>query len=476
MHKIRRQQAWMNAANAVKDLATYFSTDAKSSILLRQRVVQDLPSTGVRAAKELIMSFTTATLSRVSQLRNGAQQWVSNQFQSIQQFAAGVGDRLVSYWDRIEPYVLEADQWLSQKCESPESLVEFGGRVAAICAAPFLAWGLIAGVWALIATLLPAVVLAAKVAAIGFIPIAALAYAWRVFQWLTIPENRVRVAERFVIWFAFATGVFSVAALVSGLMLELHIFTTFWAICTISGSSLLVIAAVWRSVEIDSVERKHFDRAVQLLEYFKRVRSARLANFAVLDRHVPVTETAFAIADSVLESAKPELPQPRQYEFVEIRGEQKGIYLFQVGEGMKEVSEVPETYLPFLRSWYSVPRTRELAGKRFWSLFPIAGDALDAFVNEQHMLTELDVQSYNHSTLCLTVEEVRSEIDPVNAVDMAVEPFKDREAEHQLCTRFCHGCSNFHGLVYGDNLLVCGDHPYGITETSATGCPDYRAL
>lgn len=35
----------------------------------------------------------------------------------------------------------------------------------------------------------------------------------------------------------------------------------------------------------------------------------------------------------------------------------------------------------------------------------------------------------------------------------------------------CVGCRHFHGQVYGDTLLVCGMHPYGIGEGIET-CPD----
>ncbi|NET43167.1 hypothetical protein [Okeania sp. SIO2B3] len=36
----------------------------------------------------------------------------------------------------------------------------------------------------------------------------------------------------------------------------------------------------------------------------------------------------------------------------------------------------------------------------------------------------------------------------------------------------CRGCSNYHGQVYGGNLLVCGMHPYGVEGES---CPDWES-
>lgn len=35
----------------------------------------------------------------------------------------------------------------------------------------------------------------------------------------------------------------------------------------------------------------------------------------------------------------------------------------------------------------------------------------------------------------------------------------------------CIGCRHFHGQMYGNNLLVCGMHPYGIDDGVDT-CPD----
>ena len=36
----------------------------------------------------------------------------------------------------------------------------------------------------------------------------------------------------------------------------------------------------------------------------------------------------------------------------------------------------------------------------------------------------------------------------------------------------CRGCLNYHGQVYGGNLLVCGMHPYGVEGES---CPDWES-
>ena len=36
----------------------------------------------------------------------------------------------------------------------------------------------------------------------------------------------------------------------------------------------------------------------------------------------------------------------------------------------------------------------------------------------------------------------------------------------------CRGCSNYHGQVYGNSLLVCGMHPYG---WNTENCPDWES-
>ena len=37
----------------------------------------------------------------------------------------------------------------------------------------------------------------------------------------------------------------------------------------------------------------------------------------------------------------------------------------------------------------------------------------------------------------------------------------------------CIGCRNYHGTTYGNEMLVCGMHPYGPDEE---GCPDWESV
>ena len=60
------------------------------------------------------------------------------------------------------------------------------------------------------------------------------------------------------------------------------------------------------------------------------------------------------------------------------------------------------------------------------------------------------------------MEDVVTDIDP--GFPYAVEPTTEKNAA-------CMGCSNYHGQVYGGNLLVCGMHPHGWDDES---CPDWE--
>ena len=60
------------------------------------------------------------------------------------------------------------------------------------------------------------------------------------------------------------------------------------------------------------------------------------------------------------------------------------------------------------------------------------------------------------------LEEVVGEVD--QHFPYTVEPTPE---EHPACV----GCHQYHGQVYGGNLLVCGMHPYG---WEGENCPDWE--
>jgi NMD protein affecting ribosome stability and mRNA decay len=60
------------------------------------------------------------------------------------------------------------------------------------------------------------------------------------------------------------------------------------------------------------------------------------------------------------------------------------------------------------------------------------------------------------------LEDVVADVDP--AFPYQVEATVEQNAA-------CIGCSNYHGQVYGGNLLVCAMHPHGWDDES---CPDWE--
>lgn len=60
------------------------------------------------------------------------------------------------------------------------------------------------------------------------------------------------------------------------------------------------------------------------------------------------------------------------------------------------------------------------------------------------------------------LEEITEDIDP--GFPYTVEATLEKNAA-------CIGCSNYHGQVYGGNLLVCAMHPHGWDDQH---CPDWE--
>ncbi|NEQ35557.1 MAG: hypothetical protein F6K40_04275 [Okeania sp. SIO3I5] len=74
-------------------------------------------------------------------------------------------------------------------------------------------------------------------------------------------------------------------------------------------------------------------------------------------------------------------------------------------------------------------------------------------------------------------------IDPTIEVysDSDVETQEEEDIDYYLVDRVeptlekhpaCRGCINYHGQVYGGNLLVCAMHPHGVEDES---CPDWES-
>jgi len=60
------------------------------------------------------------------------------------------------------------------------------------------------------------------------------------------------------------------------------------------------------------------------------------------------------------------------------------------------------------------------------------------------------------------LEDVMNDVDPGFPYPVEATPEKNPA---------CIGCTNYHGQVYGGNLLVCAMHPHGCDDSN---CPDWE--
>ena len=58
--------------------------------------------------------------------------------------------------------------------------------------------------------------------------------------------------------------------------------------------------------------------------------------------------------------------------------------------------------------------------------------------------------------------------EDINQADLFVHYVEPTEQKNPAC----RGCQNYHGQVYGGNLMVCGMHPFGWEGES---CPDWQS-
>ncbi|MBD1217595.1 hypothetical protein RI030_07470 [Aphanizomenon flos-aquae NRERC-008] len=83
---------------------------------------------------------------------------------------------------------------------------------------------------------------------------------------------------------------------------------------------------------------------------------------------------------------------------------------------------------------------------------------IDAFTT----LHEQFLQDLTEPILGIYWEDISEDLDPGF-------PYKvEATLEKNIA---CIGCSNYHGQVYGGNLLVCGMHPHGSDDGN---CPDWE--
>lgn len=96
-------------------------------------------------------------------------------------------------------------------------------------------------------------------------------------------------------------------------------------------------------------------------------------------------------------------------------------------------------------------------------------DALDDVANdlESIILTEIELFFDSLPPEDFTREYFEGSIEDLDEdIDLYLNPKVEPTLEKHPA---CIGCANYHGRVYGGNLLVCAMHPYGWEDDN---CPD----
>jgi hypothetical protein len=83
---------------------------------------------------------------------------------------------------------------------------------------------------------------------------------------------------------------------------------------------------------------------------------------------------------------------------------------------------------------------------------------------DQYLQESLDPLFELYLDLEFDLDQRRDEDDPFVPVTY-VPPTAEKNSA-------CMGCQHYHGQIYGNNLLVCGMHPYGWEGAS---CPDWES-
>ena len=123
--------------------------------------------------------------------------------------------------------------------------------------------------------------------------------------------------------------------------------------------------------------------------------------------------------------------------------------------------------------------------KEFWQKVDTAGEQIGEFLEEvaQEVLAVGDVVELISAEMTLQLSDTTTTIeqsitaglmpliDALLGLNAADNPFDEAQPawpHHPICV----GCRHYHGQIYGETLLVCGMHPYGVeTET----CSDREA-
>jgi len=132
------------------------------------------------------------------------------------------------------------------------------------------------------------------------------------------------------------------------------------------------------------------------------------------------------------------------------------------------------------KNFFEVMETAVLEVENFFSeMAEEISEVFDEWGKLSEEITE-EIQMY----IAAEIDEYLNDlIDPRIEIysDSDVETREEEDIDYYFVDRVeptlekhpaCRGCINYHGQVYGGNLLVCAMHPHGVEDES---CPDWES-
>jgi hypothetical protein len=127
-------------------------------------------------------------------------------------------------------------------------------------------------------------------------------------------------------------------------------------------------------------------------------------------------------------------------------------------------------------------KTLETVSSEIEQFFQDIGREINEFAEAMTGLSEDMAEDVEHAIapgLNQLDEQIAEWFDPIlqailgfeATFDQAVEPVTHTVEPWLNQHPVCIGCQHYHGRVYGDNLLVCAMHPYGVSQDDES-CPD----
>jgi hypothetical protein len=118
----------------------------------------------------------------------------------------------------------------------------------------------------------------------------------------------------------------------------------------------------------------------------------------------------------------------------------------------------------------------ETLGVAVEDFFQDLGQAVEDITEQIHTEIASDLEIFFDSLLTSFADSFAGEEDEqgipedfTQTPEWFLNPKVDPTSEQHPA---CRGCCHYHGRVYGENLLICGMHPYG---WEGANCPDWQA-